>query len=134
MAIVRGRARIFLTRSSGIIFDLAEALDAGTCYVESKDLDFGDPRVKKMLRRIGLQFGPLDQLTNVVITLKWRNRLDEALVSDTERSVSTNDKSIRVRTPAKRYFRIRITDNGIKERWKLTAMDFFGRATSRRHQ
>ena len=127
-----GTASLRLTRANGVVFDLGQALDTAQVFLESKDLHLGDPHVRKMLRKYRHEVNMTHLTTNMQLIIKHRDNLDDELVAENPISLTNRDETVMMRTPSRRYFRIRLEDIGVKERWLITAIDLFGRATGRR--
>lgn len=120
-----GAVRIQVTKASGVSFPLTTVLDVQEAYIESKDLDAGDPNVFKLLRAVIFQMSNSGAFPNLKLILKTRNRLNEPFRSVTLDASSTDDP-IKTRVRNCKYFRIRLQDDGVTVRWHLTRIDVYG--------
>lgn len=120
-----GTIQLTMTTASGVVITLSASTDTNTLYLESKDLNLGEPDVAKLLRavRLEMQFAAGSSLT---LKIYSRDNLDDPLVLVGTFNADTSDEIIHMRVPQRRYYRLRLEGTSSVSRWKLTAIELFG--------
>lgn len=127
MAQANGRVKLILRKTSGITFNLAQALDTATCFVESRPLDLGDARVSKFIQKLLFDIYRLPEATNLWLVLKWANQRNGPFTTYAEYQLGGSvDGLVDTKIPQAKYFVIRLEDRGIRVLWKLTKLEIFG--------
>lgn len=120
------------TALSGAMTSLIQAKDTGSCWIETKDIDFEAFEFKKLIRRILLQIENVELTQKLFITVKWRNSLSDELNSEEPINLKDLGGIIRMRPPNARFFRIRIYDDAVSVAWRLQSITVFGKVGSKR--
>jgi hypothetical protein len=126
VATVRGSVAMYKTTAGGLRFDLSTAQDATSSFIESRDLDLGNPRVDKIVQRMFFEFIRREVSPALQFYIKYRNTLQDPLQIAGPFSLGTSTGSVVVRVPGAKYIRIRIEDPGIQEVWQLSALAIWG--------
>lgn len=127
MAVASGSVQIQVYDSAGnFLANLAAAVDLISCFVESKDLDFGDPQVAKHLDALVFQLTNIAQQTGMRVVMKWRDNLADALGEGSPEDIDVTGNPTFIRPQGARYLRIRVEDVAVRERWKLVGLDIYG--------
>lgn len=137
MALASGTTTLTLVRNGDTIFIGEQSQDTTRAFIETKDLDFGDPVIKKYLRRILLWMTALDKLNSTVLIIKGRNFIDQPheilatiplqrIVTPQPILKETVPEPISMRLPRRNLIRIRIEDNAVETPWALYGMEFWG--------
>ena len=140
---------IIVTTADGDVFNVGQATDTATAFVESRDIDGGNAQIKKILKRLVLRIGGRSVLTDARLIIKGRNDLDmpkvvlatielaEAeVVTSTSRDapipVGTEITRLKPLSPIKlriaevKYYSFRIEDDAIKGNWAIFAIEGYG--------
>ena len=116
---------IQLKRSNGLDFDLIAALDTTTCFIETRDLDLGDPAAYKFVQRLFFEILNREEAPGLQVIVKYRNTLNDAFQEMEPQLLNTN-LPIHLRVPGAKYHRYRIEDNSVRTDWRLAAFEIWG--------
>ena len=131
MADARGFTSIGWQQQGGGVVNLNQSIDTGTCYIETKDLDLGRVDFTKFLQRIIAKIDGVEDAPYLVFYVKWKDELGDALQEQGPFSFDGHE-SHAVRPPGAKFYRIRIQDNGVSTRWRLSMLELFGAVGGRR--
>lgn len=126
-----GASHIVVTRPNGAEFDLGEAQDAATCWIETKDIDLGDPHVFKLLRAFDLLMSTPGYFSNLQLIVRTRNDIRQPF-RDWIIDADNVDETLKKRIRNCKFFRLRLQDNGVQARWHLTQINIYGAVAGRR--
>lgn len=98
-------------------------------WVETKDMDFDHPEVEKEIIGVTVVGEPSDALAALSLEIGYRNRIRDAdpIIWLPAIALNSSEEMLWVRTPAARYFRVRLTDTQAYGRWKVSEIEFYGR-------
>jgi len=131
MSTVSGSVTMLHT-SGGVTRAVGAAADTETCWIESKDLDLGDPMAIKFLDEVRVEIDRITSLTNVSMTLKFRDELDEDLTLADVLELINAPGPFPVHPQDAAYFRVRIDDTALSVLWKLSRIEFYGGPAGRK--
>jgi hypothetical protein len=127
MAFVSGTASVQVYSAAGaFVANLSSASDLTSCWIETKDLDLGIPQRAKHLDALVVQMTNLAQQTDARVIVKWRDNLADPLNEEAPESIGISGGPVFLRPPGARYFRLRIEDPAVRERWKMVSLEVFG--------
>lgn len=138
MALSSAAVKLTITRGGEDITIGNIAKDTTQAFIETRELDFGDPVIKKFLRRMLLWLSALDRLENVQVIIYGRNFITETrqellriplrkLVPATVNLKETQAQPIPFRLPKRNLYQIRFEDNGVEAQWALYGFELWGR-------
>lgn len=124
-----GVAFIRLERSNGTVL-LQSSLTGlaggnGLCWVETRDLDFGQPKRWKYVDAIELHIDGASEFQSAQLFYAIKDRIKDEIVWSAGLDLSDVDSPIYIRETA-RYFRFRISDFQPASRWKLSNISVYG--------
>ena len=109
----------------GLIFDLLASLDTAFAFIETRDLDLGEPALFKFIQRVFLEIRNREGAPGLFLIVKYRNTLIEPLQEMPEQSLDT-DEPITLRVPGAKYHRYRIEDRSVRVPWQLAMFELWG--------
>jgi hypothetical protein len=120
-----GATSLFLTTSGGTVLNLGTAIDASFAWIQTKALNFDQIRQPKFLESLIYNISNRTTQTNLVIQVYGSDEEEENFtLLDTidvdEGSVAYTDP------PGYKYFKFRIYDEVIVERWRLSNLEVWG--------
>lgn len=132
-----GSVRLILTKASGQVINLAQAQDSVSVFIETRDFapsgddqyTYIDELVTKIKNRVGS--------TGLLLTIKYRNRMEDPLTSFQAQDLSLNDQPIFPRdssgnpVPSSVFYKLRFDDVQLVNRWRLFGLQAFGEADGR---
>lgn len=99
---------------------------AGTLFLESKDIDFGEPNRDKYLDMLVFDIESDGSVPTLAITIGYRNTLKDAVVWTDAEYLDLDNPIIKRRLEA-RFFKIRLEDENPASQWKLSKVEAYGR-------
>ncbi len=125
MAEVIGTVNLVLNYAGGGSINLNQAVDTGTCFIETKDMDLDREDLTKFLQKVYAKIKNLEDSTSIKIIVKYRDDENSPLISRSAIAFSGNPV-VPMRPPGAKFYRIRIEDLAISVRWKLYELELFG--------
>lgn len=95
-------------------------------YIESKDLDLGDPTREKYLDWIIMDMEAPAEVPGMSVQVGYRNALKDPIIWLDAEDVELPNPRINCRIQAK-FFRIKFSDNQPISQWQLSRIEFWGR-------
>ena len=120
-----GFLRMVWNKTTGESINLAQSIDSATCWVETKDLDFGEEEVTKFIQKLYAKIKEIENATSLKFYIKYRDSLGDALTTLGPYSFGSEEAHA-VRPPGAKYYRIRIEDTGVSVCWRLSMLELFG--------
>ncbi len=114
-----------LTNPDGVVVSLGRLLDTSVAFVETADLDMGNPQQKKSVLRVLARLSPSTGLEGMTVQFRYRNSLDKPLV-DTAKFVIGSAGAVKVRVPMARFIRIKFEDSSVRTQWFLAGFELMG--------
>lgn len=124
-----GLAQITVTKPDGTVINVSQlsAFDGDAVSVTTKDLDLGDQVNAKYVDGIELDFTNRGALTYLEVQVSGRDRHEDPLEWVETFGLAHSDSMIYPRMRY-RYVVLKIIDRLPLARWKLSRINFFGRA------
>ena len=132
MAQVSGIATIKITRGANI-YNLAAATDIVPLFLESTDLDIGDPQVRKGIESAIFDMTNQGGQSGLTLKIGYRNNLADEIQWHPAVSVGVSGKPVFLRPPAARYIRIRLDDSLVLERYTIGRITLYGYSAGKRY-
>jgi len=101
-------------------------------FAETTDLDLGNPQLAKEVQRVLALVTGLAQTTELTLQVKYRNRLTDPLVSMPAIVIGGGSVPVKMRVPAARYIRLRISEAEVSAHWSLFGFEFWGAIKGKR--
>lgn len=133
LSTVRAAIKMVLNKADGTKVNLNQAVDSVVAYVESKDLDMGDPRAVKMIDMAIVKVTDAVGIgVNGKLIIKYRENLEEPLQIGDTINLSDANAPLPVKMPDAPYIRIRLEDAAVKTLWKFAGLELWGTKTGDR--
>lgn len=124
---VAGIVTVVKTTGAGIVINIpVTAAGTGTLFLESKDIDFGEPARDKYLDLIVFDIETTGSVPTLLVTLGHRNALDTAVIWEAGEYLSLDNPKIKPRLED-RFFTIKLEDENPYSQWKLSKIEAYGR-------
>ena len=113
---------------TGVRTGLNQSIDTAMAFVETKDLDLGAYEFRKWIQKIITDIKSRTLATNLKLIIKYRNNLDDALVSSSSIALNGADQVSNVsnKVQAARFYRLRFEDSGVSVLWELSKIELHG--------
>ncbi len=125
MPIARGIVRAVITRGTQK-FNLGQAVETLTAWVETKPLDLNDPRTVKNLDMLLVNLYEAVDLTNLVVEIYSLEELDGTPVLQDTISLADGVDALPIRAEDAPYWIFRFEDTGVTSLWKLGGFEVGG--------
>lgn len=125
MSVATGTVTISFIRG-GVSIPLSQASDSIESFIETKDLDFGEPARHKQILGFILEIQGYADQAFLSLKVGWRNKLSQPLTWGPEILIAPADP-IYYRPPASRYYRLHFRDTFVSQTWKINRIQILGR-------
>lgn len=124
---IEGTVSISVEDSAGVIIQIPVlVLGQVGLYVETKDLDLGDPTKDKFVDMILFDIEADDVVPLFSVSIGYRDALNDPIVWTTKEYLTLNNPRVHPRITAK-FFKLRFEDESPTTQWRLSRMEFYGR-------
>ena len=125
MANPEGVARMFYFPPTGGTINLGGAVDSATAFLESKPLHFGQEQAVKYIDRIIYSFSNRALQGQLFLEIWGADDEDGPFTLLETVQISTTEPSY-PDVPGQRYFKFRLRDDAVAERWRFHGMEVWG--------
>lgn len=126
-ASIRAITTVKKTTGAGVVTDVPIlAAGVGLLFLQSKDIDFGEPSRDKYLDMLVFDIESLDAVPDLYVTLGWRNNLRSDVTWLTREQLNLDNPIIKPRLEA-RFFKVKIEDENPVAQWRLSKLEAYGR-------
>lgn len=116
--------------SNGVSRNLAVYGDSTVAWVETRDIDFDEPKLDKYADTYTADIVGT-QLTSMTMQIGVRDRLNDAIEWGAALSLANGDEPVNERHTA-RFWRFKFYDAAVTEIWKLSAWEVYGKIMARK--
>lgn len=127
MPLVSASVSIQATDSGGNPINLGKISGGiNLAFMETVDLDFGESKRKKRIRRILITVEGLADDDEFFITVFGKNRITGPLTNYGKFKISADGTPIKCKIPALAYIRFRLEDENLTTNWRIPRIEIYG--------